>query len=61
MANDALLSSHQPPPESRWVDLGGPVHYVDYGGPEDGPLLLLVHGLGGSVLNWAATAPRLAE
>lgn len=61
MANDALLSSHQPPPESRWVDLDGPVHYVDYGGPEDGPLLLLVHGLGGSVLNWAATAPRLAE
>ena len=37
------------PPESRWADLGGPVHYVDYGGPDDGPLLLLVHGLGGSL------------
>jgi pimeloyl-ACP methyl ester carboxylesterase len=49
------------PPESRWVDLDGPVHYVDYGGPEDGPLLLMVHGLGGSVLNWAAIAPTLAE
>jgi pimeloyl-ACP methyl ester carboxylesterase len=37
------------------------VHYVDYGGPDDGPLLLLVHGLGGSLLNWAAIAPTLAE
>lgn len=46
---------------SRWVDLDGPVHYVDYGGPEDGPLLVCVHGLGGSVVNWAAVAPPLAE
>jgi pimeloyl-ACP methyl ester carboxylesterase len=37
------------------------VHYVDYGGPDDGPLLLLVHGLGGSLLNWAAIAPTLSE
>jgi pimeloyl-ACP methyl ester carboxylesterase len=51
----------EPAPESRWVDLGGPVHYVDYGGPEEGPLLLLVHGLGGSLLNWAAIAPPLAQ
>lgn len=43
------------------MDLGGPVHYVDYGGPADGALLLLVHGLGGSLLNWAAVAPTLAE
>jgi pimeloyl-ACP methyl ester carboxylesterase len=50
-----------PLPESRWTDLDGPVHYVDYGGPEDGPVLLLVHGLGGSLLNWAAIAPSLAE
>jgi pimeloyl-ACP methyl ester carboxylesterase len=59
-ADDASRSPH-PAPESRWVDLGGPVHYVDHGGPEDGPLLLLVHGLGGSLLNWAAIAPTLAE
>ncbi|MGZ4589297.1 MAG: alpha/beta fold hydrolase [Actinomycetes bacterium] len=45
---------------SRWVDLDGPVHYVDYGGPTDGPLLVCVHGLGGSVVNWAAVAPELA-
>lgn len=49
------------PPESRWVDLDGPVHYVDYGGPDGGPLLLLVHGLGGSLVNWAAIAPELVR
>jgi pimeloyl-ACP methyl ester carboxylesterase len=38
--------------------LGGPVHYVDYGG--QGPTLLLIHGLGGSTLNWLDVAPRLA-
>jgi pimeloyl-ACP methyl ester carboxylesterase len=48
-------------PPSLWADLDGPVHYVDYGGPVDGPLMLLVHGLGGSLLNWAAIAPTLAE
>jgi pimeloyl-ACP methyl ester carboxylesterase len=44
---------------SRWVDLGLPVHYVDHGGPADGPLLVMVHGLGGSLVNWAALAPLL--
>ena len=58
----------QPPPSSipgeyasRWANLGGPVHYVDYGGPADGPLLVCVHGLGGSLVNWAAVAPALAR
>jgi pimeloyl-ACP methyl ester carboxylesterase len=46
-------------PESRWVDLDGPVHYVDHGGPADGPLVVCVHGLGGSLVNWAALAPLL--
>ena len=46
---------------SRWVDLDGPVHYVDYGGPVDGPSLVCVHGLGGSLVNWAAVAPTLAQ
>lgn len=44
---------------SRMIDLDGPVHYVDYGG--DGPPLLMVHGLGGSHLNWAAVAPAFAR
>jgi len=46
-------------PESLWADLDGPVHYVDHGGAADGPLLVCVHGLGGSLLNWAALAPLL--
>lgn len=46
---------------SRWADLGVPVHYVDYGGPADGPLLVMVHGLGGSLVNWAALAPLLTD
>jgi pimeloyl-ACP methyl ester carboxylesterase len=41
------------------VDLDGPVHYVDYGGPDDGPTIVLVHGLGGSHLNWDLLAPLL--
>lgn len=45
--------------ESRTVDLDGPVHYVDFGGPEDGPAVVLVHGLGGSHLNWDLLAPLL--
>jgi len=47
------------PPPSRWVDLGVPVRYVDYGGPSGGPILVMVHGLGGSLVNWAALAPLL--
>ncbi len=47
------------PGESRTVDLGGPVHYVDFGGPDDAPRVVLVHGLGGSHLNWDTFAPLL--
>ena len=46
-------------PTSHSTDLDGPVHWADYGGPVDGPLLVGVHGLGGSHLNWAALAPLL--
>jgi pimeloyl-ACP methyl ester carboxylesterase len=44
---------------SRWADLDGPVRYLDFGGPAGGPVIVGVHGLGGSAVNWAATAPRL--
>jgi pimeloyl-ACP methyl ester carboxylesterase len=44
---------------SRTVDLGGPVHVLDYGGAPDGPTVVLVHGLGGSHLNWDLFAPLL--
>ncbi|MGH7334736.1 MAG: alpha/beta fold hydrolase [Candidatus Rokuibacteriota bacterium] len=43
----------------RTVDVGGPVHFADFGG--SGSRLVLVHGLGGSHANWLAVAPRLAE
>lgn len=41
------------------IDLGGPVHYRDQGG--EGSPLVLLHGLGGSRLNWMAVAPGLAR
>ncbi|NNL70626.1 MAG: alpha/beta fold hydrolase [Acidimicrobiia bacterium] len=46
-------------PALEVIDLDGPVHYADYGG--DGPLMVLVHGLGGSHLNWLHVGHRLAE
>lgn len=52
----------------RSIDLDGPVHWVDFGGPGPdaergaaGPPVVLVHGLGGSHLNWVGIAPKLAE
>jgi pimeloyl-ACP methyl ester carboxylesterase len=68
MSSDAAANQGPPAAErparhtastSRWVDLGLPVHYVDHGGPAQGPLLVMVHGLGGSAVNWAALAPLL--
>jgi len=46
---------------SRFIDLGGPAHYLDMGGPVDGPLIVGLHGLGGSHLNWTAVGPALLE
>lgn len=43
----------------KGADLDGPVHYLDFGG--SGNPLLMVHGLGGSALNWMAVGPQLAE
>lgn len=45
--------------ESAYADLGGPVHHVDFGGAPDAPPVVLVHGLGGSHLNWTRIAPLL--
>ena len=47
--------------ESRWTDLGGPVHYLDYGGPADAPVIVAVHGLEGAAVNWSALAPLLTD
>ena len=45
----------------RWSDLGGPVHWLDHGGPAGGTLVVGVHGLGGSGLDWNAVAPLLTR
>jgi pimeloyl-ACP methyl ester carboxylesterase len=44
---------------SHWIDIDGPVHYLDFGGRARGPVIVCVHGLGGSAINWSALAPRL--
>ena len=49
----------EPSPEHHTVDVEGvPVHYIDHGG--SGPILVLVHGLGGAAINWMSSAPLLA-
>ncbi len=53
---------------ARWggrghrTDLGGEVHWIDFGAPSGRPAppMVLVHGLGGSHLNWVQVAPALA-
>ncbi|GAA1402155.1 alpha/beta fold hydrolase [Catellatospora coxensis] len=45
--------------QSAYADLGGPVHHVDFGGRPGAPPVVLVHGLGGSHLNWTRLAPLL--
>ena len=47
-------------PAGRFVDLDGPVHYVEWEGPPE-RTFVLVHGLGGSHLNWIRVAPALAR
>ena len=41
------------------VEIGGPVHYADFGG--SGAPLVLVHGLGGSLTNWLAVGDALTS
>lgn len=47
--------------QSKYVDLDGKTHYLDYGGNKQGPLLVCVHGLGGAAWNWSALAPLLTS
>jgi pimeloyl-ACP methyl ester carboxylesterase len=56
---DGQTDTRSTPGHSRTVDIDGPVHHVDFGGREDGPIVVLVHGLGGSHLNWDLFAPLL--
>lgn len=47
-------------PPSRFVDLDGAVHYVEWDGSAE-RTFVLVHGLGGSLLSWLAVGPGLAR
>jgi pimeloyl-ACP methyl ester carboxylesterase len=46
---------------AQWADIDGPVHYIDFGGPRRGPMIVCIHGLAGSAVNWAAVAPLLTS
>src|SRR5258707_8265863 len=46
---------------SHFSDIAGPVHWVDFGGPTGVPPIVMVHGLGGSHLNWVRIARPLTE
>jgi pimeloyl-ACP methyl ester carboxylesterase len=59
VADDSVPFSQPIVGTSRWLDIGGPVHYLDFGGPRRGPLIVCVHGLAGSAVNWSAIAPLL--
>jgi pimeloyl-ACP methyl ester carboxylesterase len=45
--------------DQRIVDLGVPVHFIEFGG--SGTPMVLVHGLGGSAINWLGVGPSLAR
>jgi pimeloyl-ACP methyl ester carboxylesterase len=45
--------------QSRFIDLGGPVHYQEAGA--SGSPLLLVHGIGASYISWLTVIEQLAE
>ena len=41
------------------MDVDGPTNVADFGG--EGPLMVLLHGLGGSHVNWVSLGPLLAK
>jgi len=46
---------------SRTVDVCGPVRLTEYGDPRAAEVILCLHGLGGSALNFGLVAPLLME
>ena len=48
-------------PVPRTADLDGPFSWVDHGGPPDAPVVVAVHGLGGSHANWHDLGPLLTQ
>lgn len=57
-----MTSAAWPPgSRSRTVDLDGAVHLTEYGAPEAAELVVCLHGLGGSALNFGLVGPLLAQ
>ncbi len=50
-----------PGSRSRTVDLDGRVHLTEYGEPDAAKLMICLHGLGGSALNFGLTAPLMTH
>jgi pimeloyl-ACP methyl ester carboxylesterase len=50
-----------PSSRSRSVDIDGCVHLTEYGEPDADELMVCLHGLGGSALNFGLVAPLLAQ
>ena len=46
---------------STMTDLDGPTHVVRFGGPLDAPRAVLVHGAGGTLLDWLPLTPELRQ
>jgi pimeloyl-ACP methyl ester carboxylesterase len=57
----AMPAEAQAGARSRWIDIDGPLHYLDFGGPSRGPVIVGVHGLAGAAVNWSAVAPLLTR
>jgi pimeloyl-ACP methyl ester carboxylesterase len=54
----AAQISAQQQTSGKWATLyGQKIHYLDVG---QGPVVVLLHGMGGSTANWPATVPALA-
>ena len=47
------------PPHIGLLDIGGPVHVADHGGPAEAPTVLCIHGLGSSAVSWRRLARAL--
>ena len=61
MSAPALPAAWPPGATSTVTDLGGSVRHLDLGGPPGAPVVLCVHGLGGSALNWGVLGPLLTD
>src|SRR5438552_2949901 len=57
---EAPARTAQQEPRSATLDLDIPVHYLEWEGRGEATFVLL-HGLGGSALNWTLTAPLLTQ